>query len=139
MQYVEGIGQDVILFCIGGLLIAAYLYTGTYGLLVPGGILLGLGLGSIGEHRFRLFEGDFTLLGLGIGFATIWLVALLYRRRSHWWPLIPGTILIIAGLRAGRETLEFLLEKGWPLILVFVGLLIVIGALGRGSSSEDDG
>ena len=90
---------------------AGYLYRGTYALLIPGGILLGLGLGAIGE---RAMPGsvDFVAIGLSVGFLAIYVIALVYASRSHWWPLIPGVILILAGIAAGNRSLEHLLWQG---------------------------
>ena len=128
LQFLEGFGEAVVFFLIGGVFVAAYLYFRNYGLLIPGGILLGLGLGSIGESSVLAF-GDFGAIGLGIGFVAIYVIALAYQGRSHWWPLIPGLILIVTGLASGTS-FERLLSVGWPLILVLVGLLLLAGAFG---------
>lgn len=129
LQFLEGFSEAVVLFLIGGAFIAAYLYFRNYGLLVPGGILMGLGLGSIGEGSVFEF-GDFGLIGLGIGFISIYVIALVVEGSSHWWPLIPGLILIVLGLASGNADFERLLSVGWPLILVFIGLLVLAGAFG---------
>ena len=80
-----------------GAFMAAYLAKKEYGFLIPACILLGLGAGSIGANSFFDF-GDSRQLGLGFGFVAIFLIALLYERKSHWWPLIPGAALILLGL-----------------------------------------
>lgn len=129
MQFFPEIGKSVALLGIGGLFIAAYLYTRTYALLVPGGILVGLGLGHYGERSFDVF-GELNHVGLGVGFVLIYLIALFYQRRSHWWPLIPGTILILLGLRKWGKVWRFLVNDGWPLILVIIGVLFLLSALG---------
>lgn len=140
LQLVQGFGEAVLFFLIGGLFVAGYLYRRSYGLLIPGGILLGLGLGSIGEGA--LFEfGDFEEIGLGLGFIAIYVIALAYEGRTQWWPLIPGGILVITGLATGNEVLQHLLSVGWPLILVFVGLLFLASAFGlmRRRRGADEG
>ena len=129
LQFVEGLGEAVILFLIGGLFVAGYLYRRVYGLLIPGCILLGIGLGSVGESS-ALAIGDFSAFGLGLGFVAIYVIDLIYRGGTHWWPLIPGGILIVTGVASGSATLERMLSVGWPLILVFVGLLLLAGAFG---------
>lgn len=56
------------------------------------------------------------------------------------WPLIPDGVLVISGIAQGSEVLQTLFSVGWPLILVFVGLLILAGATGltgRGSGSDE--
>jgi hypothetical protein len=128
LQFLEGFGEAVIFFLIGGAFVAAYLYFRNYGLLIPGGILLGLGLGSVGKGSVLAF-GDFDAIGLGVGFVAIYVIALVYEGRSHWWPLIPGLILIVTGLASGTS-FERLLSVGWPLILIFLGLLLLAGAFG---------
>ena len=114
---------------IGGLFMAAYLYQGAYGLLIPGCLLLGLGLGAIGK---RVMPGavDFDALGLGVGFVGIYVIALASAGRSHWWPFIPGLALMIAGLASGHTGFERLLAQGWPLILVLLGLVLLVKTVG---------
>jgi hypothetical protein len=129
LQYARGFGEAVPFLAIGGLFVAGYLYRGTYGLLIPGGILLGLGLGSIAERAMPA-SVDFDAIGLGVGFMAIYVIALVYAGGSHWWPLIPGVVLIIAGIAAGDRSLEHLLWQGWPLILVVLGILLLVGAFG---------
>lgn len=138
LQFVQGFGEAVLFFLIGGLFVAGYLYRDAYGLLIPGGIFLGLGLGAIGEGAVLEFA-DFEAIGLGIGFLSIYVIALVYQGSSHWWPLVPGFILILVGLATGNEVLQRLLSVGWPLILVFIGLMFLAGAfglLGRGREAE---
>lgn len=144
LQFVEGFGDAVFFFFLGGLFVAGYLYRRKFGLLIPGGILLGLGLGRLGEGG--LFEGDgFGSIGLGIGFISIYVIALVYQRDSHWWPLIPGAVLVLRGISQNNAELDALLKIGWPLILVVVGLIVLAGAFGltgrkaaeESTSSED--
>jgi hypothetical protein len=120
--------------------VAGYLYRRRYGFLIPGGILLGLGLGSIGEGA--LFQiADFEAIGLGIGFISIYVIALAYEGRTHWWPLIPGGILVVTGLATGNAVFQRLLSVGWPLILVFIGLLFLasaFGLMGRRPAPEEE-
>ena len=138
-QRFEGMGEAAVFVVIGAAFLAAYLYNRVYGYLVPAGILLGLGTGTVLGHQQHGY-GDPTLLGLGGGFVLIFVVALIYERKSHWWPLIPGAALILAGLPMGSGIFEYLFEN-WPLILVVIGALILVGGLGRkgsGSSSSTE-
>ena len=131
LQFVEGAGESVVLCLLGGLFIAGYLFTRGYALLVVGAIVLGLGIGSFGERTLWLY-GEFSKIGLGVGFILIYLIQLLYERRSHWWPLIPGGVMLLLGLNAWRKFRLFLFsEGGWPLILVIIGGLILLGAFRR--------
>ena len=135
MQYMENMGESITLVLMGGLCIAGYLYTRSRFMMVVGGIVLGLGIGSFGERTFY-FYGEFSEIGLGIGFVLIWLVPFLYDRRSHWWPLIPGLIFLLLGFNAWRRFYTFLFSRGWPLILVGIGVLILLGSFGWGRKRD---
>lgn len=126
LQRWQGAGTSTILLLIGAAFLVAYLLRRAYGLLVPAGILLGLGLGGLLEARFL---DDEAVFGLGCGFVFIYVVALLVERNSHWWPLIPGVILILVGVNDMRSVTELVFDY-WPLALVAVGLLLVFGVLG---------
>lgn len=133
MQVTEDYRGETWTFLIGGLFVAGYFYRRAYGMLIPGCILLGIGLGSIGENS-AWDLGDFGSIGLGVGFVAIFLIALVYEGRTHWWPLIPGGVLIISGLASGSKTFRELLEVGWPALIILVGLLLLAsssGILGR--------
>lgn len=138
MRYFDDLGESVTLTLLGGLCIAAYLYSRVYPILIVGGIVLGLGIGSFGERTF-LFVGEFTEVGLGVGFVLVYLIALLYEGRSSWWPLIPGAVFLLLGFRAWRRFRLFLFSEGWPLILVIIGALILLGAIGRGRRTKQQG
>jgi hypothetical protein len=129
MQVTEGFPGETGTFLIGGLFVAGYLYRRAYGMLIPGCILLGIGLGSIGENS-PWDMGDFGSIGLGVGFVAIYLIALVYEGRTHWWPLVPGGALIISGLASGSETFQELLSVGWPALIILVGLLLLAGSAG---------
>jgi len=129
LQFVEGFGGAAVLFLIGAACIAAYLFWNAYGWLIAGGILMGIGLDSIGESAGLAF-GDLSPLGLGLGFVSIYVIDLVYRGRTSWWPLIPGGVLILSGLASGNDVFQRLLSIGWPLVLVFIGLLLLAGAFG---------
>ncbi len=125
------------LFAIGALLVAGYLYGRNYGLLIPGCILLGVGSGRVLDARFSGIDNPY--FGLGLGFLAIYFVALAYERRSHWWPLIPGTVLLLVGLSLEDELVRYIFSQGWPLILVLVGLVILIGGLAGSRRTKPDG
>lgn len=128
-QKLDAIGSEVIMLIIGAAFLVAYFYQKSYGLLVPACILLGLGSGSILQDRFW-WANDGIQLGLGVGFLAIYVIARLYERASHWWPLVPGGILVLIGIPKTAEVLRFLREH-WPLILVAIGLLVLIAAFRR--------
>ena len=105
-----------------------WLFSGNYGLLVPAGVLGGLGAGlMLGEAGFY---GNAVALGLGAGFVAIYLLDLLrHRHRSSWWPLVPGAVLIAVGLLQNTTGWGRLGDLGWPLFLVVAGVVVVAVAL----------
>lgn len=135
-QLVEGLADHVWTLLIGGLFVTGYFYRWAYGLLIPGCILLGIGLGNLGQGSI-LQSGDFDSIALGLGFLAIFVIDTLYRGRSHWWPLIPGGVLVVSGLAEGIEAFEDLLTVGWPGILILIGLIILAGTFrGAGRRSH---
>ncbi len=118
---------------LGVLFLAWGLSARQVGLLIPGGILLGLGVGTwlttlpFAAHSDRL-QGGVFLLAFGLGWGLIPLLAATLRRRMRW-PLIPGGVLALIGLAllAGGPALNALAWAGklWPLIFVALGLRIL--------------
>ncbi|MEI6725457.1 MAG: hypothetical protein WCN81_04450 [Actinomycetes bacterium] len=112
-----------------------WIFSGNFGLLVPAGVLGGLGAGMmLGETGFY---GNAVALGLGAGFVAIFLLdTLRQRHRSGWWPLVPGAVLIAAGLLQNTTGWGSLGDLGWPLFLIVAGVVVVGVALaGRGRRS----
>ena len=135
VQRLESIGNEVIMLIIGAAFLVAYFYQKAYGLLVPAGILLGLGVGALLHDRYW-WANEGTQLGLGVGFLSIYVIARLYQRESHWWPLIPGVILILIGVPKTALIFRFLFDN-WPLILVAIGLLVLIAAFRRSAPAPE--
>ncbi len=124
-QYFEAPG--LILLFVGLVFLIPYVLTRSYGMLIPGCILAGLGVGILFERA--LARGDITiLLGLGLGFIAIFVVQLIVAGRSHWWPLVPGGLLVAGGLAEAVPQGQALIEKGWPLVLILIGLIILAGS-----------
>lgn len=125
MQYFEfGPGLFLVLLGLGFLI--PYVLTHSYGMLIPGCILAGIGIGLMFD-RPPLGTTIAVPIGLGLGFLAIFVVQLVVARASHWWPLIPGSILVLVGIAEGVPQAQSLVEKGWPLVLVLIGLLILAG------------
>jgi len=78
---------------------------GGFGLVVPGGVLGGIGVGLVLQEAG--FYGDAVPLGLGLGF------------------------LVIVGLFGDTSAWESLGGFGWPLILIAVGVVVLVVALSR--------
>ena len=104
--------------------------SGNYALLLPAGVLSGIGAGLM--LGTREFYGNPVALGLGAGFLAIYaLDAARCRGRTAWWPLVPGTVLVIVGLLENTSGWVRLGSLGWPLFLIIIGLIIVAVALWR--------
>lgn len=130
MQFLGDIGSGAILFAVGAIFLVAYFMTRTYGFLIPGCILAGLGLGQIAAQGGLFAVSGFSGIGLGIGFIAIFVIDYIYSQHMRWWPLIPGGIITVGGLASANQNLQELLSRGWPLILVLIGLIILAGAFG---------
>ncbi|HEX8032960.1 MAG TPA: hypothetical protein VF510_03895 [Ktedonobacterales bacterium] len=104
------------------------------GLLIPGGILTGLGLGTLAQQTLLAsasgeVRGGIVVLGLALGFLAIMPLMQIMERRFYWWPAIPGGILLLVsiGLLAGPAGTAFLQVLGtlWPLALIAVGAYLL--------------
>ena len=105
------------------------------GLLIPGGILTGIGAGILAErwsgsgagHRDGLF-----LVCFAGGWVLITLLSLAGFRRRVWWPLIPATVLGAAGLgRLGYPELDTFWREArdyWPYALIVLALVLLLKA-----------
>ncbi len=120
---------DVIVLVIGLVFATVYVATRRYGLLIPAGVLTGLGAGILLED-FGV-RGEPVVLGLGLGFLAIYGADALSRGArapGRWWPLVPGSILtVIAGAEStfGAEGAR-LIEQGWPILLIVVGAWLLL-------------
>jgi hypothetical protein len=120
---------DVIVLVIGLVFAIAFAGTRRYALLIPAGILSGLGVGILLED-FNV-QGEPVVLGLGLGFFAIYAADFLTtgaRAPGRWWPLVPGAVLtVIAGAEStfGAEGAR-LIEQGWPILLIAAGAWLVL-------------
>ena len=138
-----GAGSLVVLV-LGNAFMTAHGVTRQYRLLVPGGILTGLGAGIIVSQEITGTDeltAGILVLGLGLGFLSIWVIGSLLRvAGNHWWPLVPGGILAVVGgaLLVGGSAVDVL--DYWPLVLVGLGLVALlqawVGTRGRTSDVE---
>jgi len=95
------------------------------GLLVPGGILLGIGAGSglinvLFPDSAGNIQGGVFFLAFAAGWLLIALLSGLSDNHPHRWPLIP------AGIMAGLGSLLIIGSVWWPLALVAVGVALYL-------------
>jgi hypothetical protein len=105
------------------------------GLLVPGGVLFGVGSGIWAQRFYGLGGGSNSgqalfLLCLAVGFLLITLFSLIFFRSRVLWPLWPASFIGLAGaLRLmGASWQEYLWRvlPYWPFALLVIGLLLVL-------------
>ena len=126
--FLSGLG---LIFLLWGI------FTREAGLMIPGGILSGIGLGIVLINGpFGATAGDQSgaifMLAFAVGWFSIPLFTALFTDETHWWPLIPGAIMALIGgalLFQGpfMGALE-LLGMIWPLALIIGGVALLLGA-----------
>lgn len=129
LAQLTGVGPEAVVAVIGAGFLIAYAATRTYGFLIPGGIMTGLGIGIVIQAQAVASQGEPVLLGLGIGFLAIYAVdAVVRRSEALWWPVIPGGILTTIGVLVGTGRESWLENAGswWPAILIVIGALILL-------------
>lgn len=121
-----------MLFLVWGIL------TREGGLMIPGGILSGIGWGvyAISGPYANVdgsAEGGIFLMIFGLGFALITLLTALFTEETHWWALIPGGILATIGVAIMTDGVLLdvvaLAGKYWPVILIALGLYVIYKAM----------
>lgn len=102
-------------------------------MLIPAGILLGLGSGLILErwlHAGGSVDRAVFLLCFGAGFASITVLSRLAFRQRVRWPLIPAAVMIVLGLlRLGGASLPQagqVFQQTWPFLALAVGAWLLL-------------
>ena len=104
------------------------------GVMIPGGILTGLGLGTLlsqlaFDNASGEVQGGIIVLGLGFGFLMIMPLIMIISTERHWWALIPGGILTVVGigLLIGGAALDVLAVLGrlWPIVPIVIGIILL--------------
>lgn len=123
---------------LGAIFMIAGILKREAGLMIPGGILSGIGLGSYliaGPFEFgsNVDDGGLFMLAFAAGFASITFFTAVFAKETHWWALIPASIMAIIGLGISLGGIFFrLLELAgtyWPVILIVVGGYSILKAL----------
>lgn len=101
------------------------------GLLIPGGIVMGVGVGAMLTELplYGAAEGGAFMLGLAGGFALI-TVSALFLRKVMYWPLFPAAFIALFGLallggEAGLSALK-LVRYIWPVALILLGGALIL-------------
>ena len=104
------------------------------GLIIPGGILIGIGAGSllVGGPYATLpskGQGGVIMLALGGGFLLVTFFTI-FLGKVHWWALIPAVVLAVIGLglvgeSAGWDVMRYL-STAWPIALIVVGVFLML-------------
>lgn len=126
LQVLEGASRAGWLLFLGALFIVGHIYRQTYGFLVAGGIIAGVGLGQLGEELLDVGSGIGSV-GLGLGFISIYVIDRFNREGAPWWPLIPGGILVVTGVADLGEPLAAFMDYVWPAVLIIIGLALLLG------------
>jgi hypothetical protein len=142
---------DGIALAIPALLGLAFLVMGALtrrsGLMVPGGILSGIGLGTLVisgplSHLplIARHEDSWFLVTFALGWVLITVATALFGEKTYRWPLIPAAIMaVIAASLVVGGTLETVLSyagKAWPLILILLGLNLLWNSRRQDESRE---
>lgn len=129
-----GLGY-LVLPTLGVLFLGWGILTRTAGLLIPGGVMGGIGLGVLllaGPFAGRAgdTEGAVFMLSFALGWGLITLLSALFTDETQWWALIPGGIMAAIGgaLLFGGFALTLLEFAGtvWPVVLVLAGLWVLL-------------
>ena len=148
-QFVTSQGFALLFVPLLGLIFLIWgAVTRTVGLLIPGGILIGIGLGIfLIEVTFSQQQdpakGGVFMLSFALGWALITVASWLFTANTHRWPLIPGGIFALLAVltMSGGNRLELLapvmefVGRIWPLGLIVAGLYVMLQA--RAKSKKD--
>ena len=104
----------------------------SFGLIIPGGILAGIALGTaLMQNRPGLLDGPdnggLFLLCFAAGWGLITLLSPLTEGGFRWWPLIPGGIMAVVGTALMTNQLHTLawLNIAGPLLLIGLGVWVI--------------
>ena len=120
-----GIGGEIVVLMLGGAFLVAYVATRSYGLLIPGAILTGLGTGIVVTSQGGPDEA--VVLGLAAGFLAIAVVDVVLdgQRGGWWWPLIPGGVLATVGA-ATLVGAQHIGRYVVPTVLIVIGVALLL-------------
>ncbi len=105
-----------------------------WGLLVPGGVLIGIGGGLVMQRAISwgaAWDQALFFFCFAGGWALIWLLSRAFFRRNVWWPLIPGGVMVVLGFgqlwQGEMRSLWQTLAAWWPFLLIAVAAWLWFG------------
>jgi len=128
---------ETLLIVLGLIFILIYYSKNVQGLIIPGMILPAIGVYLILEKSFNGKYVDSSIFFLlGFAFYAIYFIA--YMGKSNW-PLIPATILLLAGILAYAIRFEVItrnmifLNRDYilPLLMIGAGIIILLSLIKR--------
>jgi len=114
------------------------------GLLVPGGILLGIGSGFSAQRFYGLGAGSNSgqalfLCCLALGFLLITLLSLIFFRSRVLWPLWPAAFIALAGVMrlmgSAWQEYGWRVQPYWPFALLVIAIWLLVSRPGGGKKS----
>jgi hypothetical protein len=103
-------------------------------LLVPGGILAGIGIDAILELQhitlYGISKDALYVFILGLGFLSIIPLSRLFTKDTYTWAYAPGLFLVIVGIAIQLggpplQLVQFVSNYIWPLTLIGLGGLLI--------------
>lgn len=121
---------------IGMVFVLAGILKRSAGLLIPGGIVSGVGLGIVLTENGLLASmgsldgGAVMLLSMALGWFSIIVLSKLFTDETQVWPIFPGGAMALIGTlilmgSSGLRVLE-LIGSYWPVILILIGGSILL-------------
>jgi hypothetical protein len=130
---------------LGALFMLAGILSRNAGLMVPGGILSGIGWGVYlvaGPYSWQseLEQGGLFMLAFGLGWASITVVSALFAKKTAWGALIPAAVLATIGvaLLSGGVLMDVLEVAGklWPVALIVAGAATIYKTTRRTDAAD---
>ena len=119
-QSMEGGYSALFMMVLGIGLLGFHRYGKKAGFLIPGSLLLGLGIGK-GAYLYVWGIGNPFIFGLGIGFLLIYVFTKLWTGEEQWWPLIPGFSFLGLDVLTKFRDLLYVISQQWPLAIIVIG------------------
>jgi hypothetical protein len=123
---------------LGMIFILAGVLKRSAGLLIPGGIISGVGLGIVVTQNGLLAgmgvfdSGALMLLCMAVGWFSIIVLSKLFTDETQIWPVFPGGAMAVIGslMLMGANGLEVLKFLGsyWPAVLILIGISVMVQA-----------